>query len=467
VPNVPSEVWKEDDSILIGAFAPLSLGAGGCDDPASVNYRLALQELNADNIGGLPPGRKVSVVICDNQALGAGSEAEKSVLVDQASKHLVEALRVPAILAAVTQPDLVAMTNTYAKPNGVFLMNPFGATDATATLDDAGLVWHMLGQPEDLAATYAALVQAMEPVVPTLLNQPGPLRVLVIAGNDELSVELTPALAGSVTFNGKSWAENITDGNLVVGVATDTASAQALGTELLSMDPHIVISTSHFALPVWESGDTGGVRPFFVLSPLDFADHEAWKISIELSKNASNLPDVEDRFVFVNPAATEDIDLIQAYRARLTSILPASLDFSAENAYDAAYYLLYSLSRGGDPATGTKMAADGMPALMAAAPELDVGPDDMDQVFAALEAPGGQVRLNGLMGPPTFDTNGVHTMTGQLECFMTLVAVPGNAELELYTHVGHFDATTNVLRKAQQYAGSPVPCLDWLNLPDP
>lgn len=498
VPNVPNDVWKEDpdDTILIAAFAPLdSTATDECEDEITWNYRLAVQEFNDDSVQGLPgpngKPRRIALVVCDNQAefLDAGGNYDLAKqLVLGSMKHLTEDLKVPGILAYVDLGMMQDAFTQYAEPTGTLFLTPHGPSNAFATSvpDENNLAWHMLGLPTDLADTYVALVAQIAPIALTapLLDADGgvtdaggpidasatnPLRIAIVRSSDAFSDDLTLAVESKLFFNGKSWTQNVADDN---AHEYSMEGAEAFGeawTKIHDTKPHIVLSTGRGASAVMEKAGSVGTKwkPYVVFSPFDIGDVKDAALWIYNESYAINDLTFHNRFMWVNVAGSEDIDLLDSYKEHYTAVAQAP-PVSAENAYDAAYYLIYSMyaATGPNPPNGLQMGQYGMPKLIAASPPFNVGPGfpgDPTKIFEVLdelEKPDGKIRLNGTLGPPFFDSKGIRRSTGEIEC---LVKTPSS--LVLKEHVGHFDQVSKTLRLAKYYAGSTPPCLDWLGLP--
>ncbi len=443
-----NEFWKRDDSILVAAFAPLNTTGDVCDESATWNYRLALTELNSENVGGLPgpnsTNRKLVLVVCDNQAqqlvngLKNSDQAKESVL--KATHHLVDDLDVPGVLAFL-DPGHMSDAFPIAAANGTLFLTPNGPTKAfSATADDQDLAWHMLGLPSDLVPTYVALLDLVAPIALTTVVDPdldggapdagadastGPVRLMILHTPDAFSEDLTIAIKDptkGIHFNGKSFSENQSAGNgrdVLVEFNTDSLDDAIF--QIADFKPHVVISTGSGTVVVSDKAQGSGWQPYYLLSPLDLADvagFVTWIVKTE----AQPKPEYEklhERFIFVNVAGSENTDLLTAYKTRLSDLSHNVGDVTSENLYDATYFLAYSMWAGSGtaPPSGLQMGKFGMPALKASSPPYDVGPANIADVLGYLKGGNAQIRLNGTLGPPDFDQNGVRRNTGQLDCF--------------------------------------------------
>jgi len=154
------------DAIVFGAYA--TLGTDSDEDSAVVlNYRLALEELNA--AGGLPdpPGgtrqHPLVMVVCDNSP----ERLADTAFFNRSLEHLISQLHVPAVVAYLLPDQLKRAFETYGRPQRTFFLSPSGATQALDMEPDDNLLWHMLGQPSDLAPGYLALSRLLQTYVET------------------------------------------------------------------------------------------------------------------------------------------------------------------------------------------------------------------------------------------------------------------------------------------------------------
>jgi branched-chain amino acid transport system substrate-binding protein len=91
---------------------------------------LAIDEINT--AGGLG-NRQFGLVVCDTESTSEGAIA--------ATKHLVEALRVQAVIGPASSGETIDLFNGYAKEAGVLIVSPSATSTAITDLPDGGLVW--------------------------------------------------------------------------------------------------------------------------------------------------------------------------------------------------------------------------------------------------------------------------------------------------------------------------------------
>lgn len=404
--GVDNENLRKPDPIVFGAYSHVDPVAPRLSVP-TLNYELAIDEVNENTAGGLPGGsgntrRPFIAVVCSGT---------NSPDLDASLSHLIDDLEVPAILSSLYSKDLVEAFETRGHPNNVFFLSPLEADSTLTILPDDGLLWHMLTSGLDLAPAYLPLLARTEAYVREALelSEEDPIKVAMIDSRTPFLTDIANYLMANGEFNGQSFIDNENDGYFIrvrVDSAIEVANPDVTQayTELESFRPHVVlaIASEEFVLvrnsleATWPPGPP---RPFYLASPylfgiFGFAD---------LAGSSAG------RTLGVNFAGASDPTLYNLYLSRLKSTYSSSgLVFDgSENFYDAAYFLMYSIAGAGDPSrlTGREVAL-GMTRLITGSSELDVGPGDVEQIVGTLRAiSNSTIALQGTMGPPTFNTS--------------------------------------------------------------
>jgi hypothetical protein len=431
--------------IFIGAFATIPSTGGILSHPSTLNYDLALQEF--ETAGGVPAGagqgyRYPVAVVCNDDT------ADPTSIVN----HLVNDVHVSAIIAALPSTGIktafAAADLTPSNPNApsVFFMNPFGA-DTSITppaLQTNGLLWHMLGEPSDTAAAYAAFFPYVERYVrntPTIGNGgpdagARPLRVATFTAQATDLLDLAAAVEPLLTWNGgQTIAQNMQSGNyLDVELSTSTLNGADLDTQidvtaavqaLTTFQPDIVISFSSEEfiklIQTLEAQAGNPPHPFYLLGPYNTDSTDVLTSWIGL--NGGFAGDAKRaRMAGIAFASTPNSDVLNSYNLRFLGKYPTDQAFlGAENYYDAMYYTVYSLVGAGRSANlmGTSVAT-GMTRLISPLGDpQSVGPTDIPNVIGdLLQLNTKTVGLTGTLGPPDFNlTTGARVSQGDVYCF--------------------------------------------------
>jgi hypothetical protein len=443
------------DPIFIGAFATIPPAAPE-STPSYLNYKLA----QSDFAGGIPAGggsalRTPVIVVCDDTA-------DPLVVMN----HLVNDVNVSAVIAALPSATLRTTFSAVNLSGGsgppVFFMNPFGADSSLTSLPTNGLLWHMLGQPSDLASAYAAFFPRVEAYVRTLQGIPAgtPMKVATIsATSPTVTLDLAKAVEGVLTWNGgpavASNTANYVDIPIPQSSLTGTDPSQidvsSQAAQLQAFHPNVIVSFASeelsYLLQLYEINNTG-VAPFYLLSPYN-------NDSVTIPQWIGSIDNRRKRFAGINFAADVDNPVLLAYNSHFTSAGNPAGALGGENYYDAAYFTIDSLIAAGRTTmlTGTRVG-EGMPRLIdPSGTTLDVGPTDIGDVTSALVTLGGpNVDLVGTLGPPDFSlTTGARISEGSVYCISRDTTTPDGGGIPSLA----LSYTEDVLTLSADDAGAP------------
>ncbi|RYE93363.1 MAG: hypothetical protein EOO75_04535, partial [Myxococcales bacterium] len=192
-----------DDAVLIGVMAALSSSEATTGQARVQSIELAYRELEATSLG-IPRGdgrkpRPLVLIECDQ-------DRDR----DRAARHLIETLRVPALIGPAHTGDTIEVATNVSIPAGTLMINPSAAATSIASLDDRGLVWRT--SSSDRTEAYAlslhmpdleASVRAAQKLAPA-----DRIRVAVLAKTDAYGQGLTDATISLLKFNGASVPQN-------------------------------------------------------------------------------------------------------------------------------------------------------------------------------------------------------------------------------------------------------------------
>lgn len=439
--------------IFIGAFATIPPN-GPLNHPSYLNYSLALQEFA--NAGGIPAGggnapRLPIAVVCDDTQ-------DPNVIMN----HLVNDVHVPAVIAALSSTIL---HNTFSNTNlsqsdagapSVFFINPFGSntTLVPPSLETNELLWSMLGSPADLAPAYAAFFPYIERYVrnppsvdgmgQTIGNVDGgaarPLRVAAFtATSSQDLLDLQAAVRPVLTWNGRTYQQNLSDGNyLDVEIKDSTLSGADLNSviipelpaavnQLIHFQPDIVVSfASEEFIRLMETyeASSGSNHPFYLLGVYNTDSTDVLTSWIGSSGTFST-DFKRSRMAGIAFASAANNSVLQDYDTTFLATYGQndSQFLGAENYYDATYFTVYSLAGAGHlpEAIGANLV-QGMARLVNPPGFGDariVGQRDIPNVIVDLQAAGNKaISLTGTLGAPDFSlTTGSRVSPGDVYCF--------------------------------------------------
>lgn len=456
--NDKLNLLRKPAPFILGGFANMTNEADPHDTNAIINWDLAFDEFNASTLGGFPVSggqqRPVMGLICQGKITEAN---ELTTALD----HLTGDLKVPAVLSTLSADNLYAawqytQTPEYtASKQPMFFMSTGSADLRLATLEDRGLVWHMLGDPRVLATTIAQLVKRIEPVLyqkrkdwfmATGKDDPdaegNKLRVTLISSDEPTMRDVAQVLTNPdpdhpdalLTFNGASAIDpanakyfhmkEIESLNRHPAPVDVTAGTM----ELIENPPHLIIAvaTREFPLNVvatvengWgkaafpKTQDQAMMRPQYLMSHLIYNTNEMLSAAQQFS---SMTPPLNLRTIGVNYALAQEPRaqtnynaylnrLLNSYNGALQSQLPGT-----ENYYDGAYSLIYALAaatsafpnpNGSNIAAGLndRVFAFGVPSSNI----IDIGPTKLAATVNNLRNNLYAMSLYGTMGAANFD----------------------------------------------------------------
>lgn len=398
------ENLRSESPIVFSIFAPID--ELDPDNTVDIkNYRLALDEFAQELPGGPGGTHPFAGLVCNSRRTAT------------AMPHVIEKVRVPAVLAGLSTGDLATSFQSMGKKNGVFFLSPYDADSTLTAIQDDSLIWSMLGSSTDLAPVYDPLMQRIS----SHLDAKEPLRVAIVEGEEVFELDLAEAVAASMKIDGVVANANPNFARYGISPTDNTKAVQTVQKLLTVHRPHVVISAAgdEFLTSVLPSLEQGWKAingalpfPFYVLS----MENRLSKWATEIVK--ANANDVSKRIVGVNYATAKDLGVKNAYLQRYAKQYPNDKDFEEfENHYDAAYFLLYSLVGAGNVATYTGAdAARGMNRLLSGA-RVDVGPLGIANATAALQIPNAKISLFGTLGAPDFDPGtGTRISEGSVWC---------------------------------------------------
>ncbi len=408
------EEYGNDDAVLIGyvsllAGNPLaSQGLGGAN---------AVELARGDFVrafGGLPPAypggpvRPLVVVVCNE-------------LPDplRPSRHLVEDLKVPAVIGPLSSSGALAAAQQVMIPNNVLHLNPTATTLAMAQLDDRGLVWRTDAVDTDLVGAMGALTNELErqlragdaPVVPPADN----LKVAYVHRGDILGTSVQSLFLETLTFNGKTAASNAASddyrdfdyGDFVDPAATAETTKRAV-TGVVGYLPHVVLlfglgeMVTTFSQIEQQWPADAPYRPYYVLHPAGFGGD--WKTVV--GSNEGLRRRVLGMLPFSDPTDPVGALIKTRYDGLFAQDTGAVWSTPAQAGYDNLYLFAYAAVAIGDqPLTGPNLA-EGMKKI--APPGTLIKSSDTTTILnAVVELQAGRnIDYYGALGNIVFDAAG-------------------------------------------------------------
>jgi hypothetical protein len=411
------------EPIVLGAYSYIDpLNKEG--SPITRTYNLAMQEFE-DKVGGLSGGpnntrRKFVTVVCEGANL-ADNPLQNSL------SHLVDNVRVPAIVASLFPEALREAFDARAKSDNVFFISPLAADSSLTSTDNDGLLWFMLGAYSDLAPQMVALTKRAETFQQAGLTSSELTRVALVQGSlapaQDIGQVLLSDPTNSLVFNGKPALENDSSEFMQLKLTSDFEDNQAKHAEVIAQlqtfKPHVIVVTggtefTSKVMPVlekdWDETAPDQIAPFYVFGPL---------LAFEASLQATSNRSVAKRLAGVNFSRAEDPTLYNMLKANYQATYVGEDFYDTENFYDSIYYLNYAIAAAGNPAVlGGDAIAAGMVRLVSpSGMPMSVGPSQISDVLATLASGNARINLTGAMGPADFNLGtGSRVANGTVWC---------------------------------------------------
>ncbi len=401
-----------DDALVVGAMFQLS---GALAEPIGQPSMRAVDLARRDFVqvarglpskGGDAPPRPLVIVCCDDAVDSA-----------KVARHLVEELRVPAVIGFGSSHELIGLASSLFVPQRVLAV-PAENSSALITAISAPP-----GEPRLVFRTSLSSAAVVEPISALVANvlEPArraelgrstrPLRVAMLRRKSASGLAVGDALFAALRFNGKTALDNQVGAafrELSVAEPNDANAADSYGTaarELLGFTPDIVLYaggdelTETFFQPLEKGWPRGAARPTYVaLNGLTGVSKEA-AFFTWLGRDA------ELRHRFIGIAAPANTATNARFTTRYNQAYPEAVtttNLSPAAPYDAFYLVAYAAFVAGDgPVRGTDLARS-IASLLSPGKRIEVGPTAILDAVATLRA-GGHVDLNGAGGPLDFD----------------------------------------------------------------
>jgi serine/threonine-protein kinase len=405
----PADVGN-DATVWIGALWPYRMPDPEHYGPRSANAVELARHDFAETAGGLPPARPggprrpLGVVLCDDHDDPA-----------RAAAHLVDEVRVPAILGFATSKEVLDLAGATLLPQGIL---GIVATGAATTIRDIPhrpgeprLVWRVTTATDALSWPLAALVErVLEPELRAALPPGEPIRLALLRHDSLVGQTTVESRVRELRWNGKTVAENgdaflqITRADFVAGgdhVEANERTARALAV----FRPHVVVDMPPYPALLaaveraWPADAPH--RPRYLT---EGTWNDLGEGVIDWRRHALHTRMYPVDFVSSGPAT---LRFVRGYNERFTPRVTPETALATP--YDAFYLVAYAAAALGDrPLTGRALA-EAIGRLLPPGEPIEVGPPGIYQAFVALAA-GRHIDLQGAataldLDPETGETN--------------------------------------------------------------
>lgn len=420
---------RDPSTLWVGAMFPTSDADPSLSEFGNASMQ-ALELARRDFMsvsGGLPAlasggkGRPLGLVGCDDAA-----DHEHS------ARHLVEQVGVPAVIGFRSSAEVIELSNSLFVPTRTLVVPALNQSALITSIihppDTPRMVWRTATSTKQRIPVLAAVVRDfLEPRARAKGSvRGGELRVALLRGQNPVGLALSEGLLDTMTFNGRSVAEN---GKLFRAFAyEDEAEARAtLPGALADFAPSLIIleSTNKVVvtdvLRVFEDRAVPSSRPLYLIAGAIEGDaFIEW-----LDKRA----DVAARaFGLTVPSQTAvNLKFTSSYNANFKETLAPSLSPGAP--YDSFYLVAYAAYVSGvERPTGADLAV-GIERLLPPGKPVDVGPTSILRALEMLQRKE-SIDLVGTYSRMDFDkSNGESENDCAIQCVRRESAAGGRLEV--------------------------------------
>jgi len=403
---------RQDGVIVLGSLFSTKGAQADTNIRRQQSAMLAVTEINS--LGGIPTpsGNRSVVMVSCNETAGAWKRS---------ADHLVNELKVPAIVGPNTSQDTIDVSTQISVPGGTVMMTPSAVASEIGDLVDNDLTWLMV--PSDVQRA-PLMIRQVNDIERQIKQQRGvdTVKLSVITRGDALGIGTRTSL-NSLRLNDRPLSEQIgAEKSALFDSYEPTISEpnQALITKHVNFAPDIVVlagtaeAITYVMKPLEESWNSSNPRPQYVTI-------DSTKVP-ELLTLVTNNDDLRRRVrgtgIVPDP---ESAGVYETFKQAYLAAYPGPATISGMGpAYDAAYSIAYAIAAAGnDPITGETISKN-LRKLAGGPVTVEVGRQNLTLAFQQLSS-GERIRGIGTFGALDWNENGT-VVGGTLE--MWCIAAP-------------------------------------------
>jgi ABC-type branched-subunit amino acid transport system substrate-binding protein len=377
--------YTSDDAIVIGSLFSTKGAQAATNIQRQQSAALAVGQIN--DVGGLPLNgatpQKLVLLSCD-----------ESTDLMRAGNHLVDELKVPAIVGPNTSQDTLDLSTKVSVPGHAVVMSPTAVASSVGSLLDEELTWLMVPTDVQRAPLMISQINVLEKELEAARGTTS-VKLGVVFRDDALGIGTRTSLNGLV-LNGKPISDAVNLGNRVHINAYDFSAPDQDGivAEYLAFLPDIVVlagtaeAITRVMVPLESGWPASAPRPYYVL--ID---------SVKVPELITAVTDNDDlrarvRGTGITPAPASKA-VYDAFRVDYQVAYPGSSIISGMGpAYDATYAIAMAMVAEGDPEPSGDTVKSGLRRLQGGDMQIDIGATRVLAAFQHL-AKGDSIEARG------------------------------------------------------------------------
>src|SRR5688572_6163854 len=424
---------RQEDVIVLGSLFSTKGAQAATNLNRQQSAMLAVNEINS--LGGIPSpsgGARQLVMVSCNESDGAWKRA---------GVHLVDELKVPAIVGPNTSQDTIDVSTQISVPGGTVMMTPSAVASEIGDLSDDDLTWLMVPSDVQRAPLMIRQINELERQIKAERGVET-VKLSVITRGDALGIGTRTSL-NSLRLNDRPLSEQIgTDKTVLFDTYEPTIKEppQALIAKHVTFGPDIVVlagtaeAISYVMKPLEEGWTSGAPRPQYVTI-------DSTKVP-ELLTLVTGNDELRRRVrgTGIVPG-TESASVYETFKQAYLSAYPGSTATISGMgpSYDAAYSIAYAIAAAGDEAITVAIVSQNLGKLGGGATTIEVGRQDVTRAFQQLSE-GERIRAIGTFGALEWNENGT-VVGGTLE--MWCISAPGGGTPAYRSSMLYFDLASS------------------------
>jgi len=387
--------YASDDAVVIGSLFSTKGAQAATNIQRQQSAQLAVTQIN--DVGGMPLGgatpKRLVLVSCD-----------ESTDLARAGDHLVNDLKVPAIVGPNTSQDTLDLSTAVSVPGGTVVMSPTAVASSVGSLIDNDLTWLMVPTDVQRAPLMIAQINDLEKEL-TAARGTATTKLGIVYRDDALGIGTRTSL-NDLVLNGKHLSDPVNLGTNVHINAYDFGAADQDGIvqEYVKFLPDIIVlagtaeAISRVMVPLEAAWPAGAPRPHYVLI-------DSVKVPELITAAADNDLRARVRGTGVTPAPTS-MGVYDAFKVDYQVAYPGSSIISGMGpAYDATYAIAFALvAESAMEPTGAAVKA-GLRRIGEGETKIDIGATRVLSAFQKL-ANGETINARGTFSALTWTKDG-------------------------------------------------------------
>ena len=401
---------NEEPVIILGSLFSTQGAQAATNKERQQAAMLAVGQIN--NIGGVPTPsgtvRRLVLVSCN-----------ETTDLRRAGRHLVDDLKVPAIVGPNTSQDTINVSQQVTIPGGTVVMTPTAVASSIGELVDNNLTWLMAPNDEQRAPLMIRQINDLEARIKA--ERAGDVKLSIINRDDALGIGTRVSL-NSLKLNGRSLSDAIANRTVFVDAYDPSKSdySAIIEKHLAALPDIVVLAGTAEAItavmkPLEERWPANTQRPEYVLI-------DSVKVP-DLITLATNNDDLRHRVrgtgIVPSPDSIPVYELFkQEYQVAYATGNPNISGMGPS--YDAAFSIAYAIAASGEAEITGAVIAESLAKLSGGSTKIEVGLPDLTAAFSRLSA-GDEIDAVGTFGRLEWNDNGA-VLGGTLE--MWCIGVP-------------------------------------------